>query len=319
MAFSYAFRLALMISLFEFLAVYFDILAARWLAFTSLAICTPYVDRDIEKAKMRIKGALAGIFIFTAITLITDDYWILTGIMLILNYIYTLYDPLRYDLKMMFTNISALITAVLVLPEFGTGLEDAATRLICILAGTVIVIICNRIIFPYHIHTENIRLGERSLVLTEDLIRDLSETASGKGDEVGSACAVLSADLISEKIRANVFQCPDDDMEMFIHHQSEVVTRCAFYRNSMNKLSDNDGRLVSAISNIVRIYGSGKTDIPSDAEEAFGDLDSLGYECAKGILETVRMYRKSVSDLERYKTKIEEGYRPKQILYAEMH
>jgi hypothetical protein len=160
MAFSYAFRLALMISLFEFLAVYFDILAARWLAFTSLAICTPYVDRDIEKAKMRIKGALAGIFIFTAITLITDDYWILTGIMLILNYIYTLYDPLRYDLKMMFTNISALITAVLVLPEFGTGLEDAATRLICILAGTVIVIICNRIIFPYHIHTENIRLGE---------------------------------------------------------------------------------------------------------------------------------------------------------------
>jgi hypothetical protein len=148
MEFSYAFRLALMIALFEFLAVYFDLLAARWLAFTSLALCIPYVDRDLEKAKMRIKGALAGIFIFTVITLFTQDYMILTAIMLILNYIYTLFDPLRYDLKMMFANISALLTAVLILPEFGTGMEDTILRLACILGGTAIGVVVFLLITP---------------------------------------------------------------------------------------------------------------------------------------------------------------------------
>jgi hypothetical protein len=277
MPFTYAFRLALLIAVFEFIGMYFDVLAARWLAFTSLAICLPYLDRDLAKAKMRITGAVAGILIFTAITLVVSDVTILMFLAVALNYLYTLFDPMRYDIKMMLINISALLVAATVLPQFTTGIEDAALRMACILGGTVIVIVCNRIILPYRIHTENIKLGKRALAVGERL---LCRRLDGD-DEMAAARDLLTADLISEKIRANVFQCPDGDLDMFLHHQSEAVIRCALYGNAVNS------KLIS--------------------EE---EIDA-------GLASARAMHDKARDDLVRYVTKVASGYKPEKMPYRE--
>ncbi len=301
--FSYAFRLALLITIFEFVASFYDVLAARWLTFTAIAMCIPYMDIVKSKAKMRITGAVSGILIFTILTMFTTDPTILVGVMLFLNYIYTLFDPLRYDVKMMFTNISALITAVLTIPTFETGIDDSLLRLACILGGTVIVIACNHLILPYKLSTANLNLGKRSLKLTNDAIISLCKN----DDSVKTTCDVLTSDLNSEKIRRNLLLNPDDDLEVFLHHESEAITRCAFYRNTISSLEDE--KLQNRVCELTKKYETewSTNGVPANADAMIEDLNGKSYQCAKGILETMKIAFKSVKDYQKYEEKVLSG------------
>lgn len=333
MAFSYALRLALLISIFEFAASYYDLIAARWLTFTAIAISVHYVDMDLSKAKARLRGVFAGIIIFSVLVFFVTDYTVLFLIMLFVNYCYTLAGDMRYDVKMAAVNVSVLLMVLLTIPEFDTGLEASLMRLGCIIAGTLAVIAVNRLVLPYHISTENIQLGRRLTDTAEQIIERMFRL---KDNEVRDARDLLISDLTAEKMRINLFHAPDRDIEDFLYYESEIHSKCKFYRNVSSVMVENPSESLKASLSLISAEYSGirsayrhcdldrsvfcekshngETACSSELSETLmlrikTDLTGNERKYAEGLCDIIHLSSQAGSSLKQYICRIESGHK----------
>ena len=143
--FTFAFRIALLVSLGAFVVDYFDLYKGKWMVFTLSSVVQPYIESSETKMIDRIKGSLIGILIFELLFHLVPSMEVKMLIAFTCGYIGFYFKD--YSKKMIFMTVFAL--------SMGATNNDfnilSFDRLKFILIGCVIAFVANRIIFPYKI------------------------------------------------------------------------------------------------------------------------------------------------------------------------
>ena len=292
--FSFAFRVALLLALWEFIGDYYNLENAKWLAFTTVAVVQPYLEATASKSLMRVKGTLVGVAIFTVLAyfILIENPSLTPAVLMIISYLYSILDPKRYDVMMVFITLMALMTASMVFPTETSIIE----RLVYILLGIGAAMVGSRIIFPYRLKDENIELSGRYISISKSQIRELRNVASGTVDDVKSAALTLTAHTIAEKIKVNNDQDNDDLVDRLMTKQTEVTNQCSILRQILISTPD-DGSVKDTKKMVVKVidtFGSnGKESIPKDISPFLDGLTTHGSEYMKMVLNVLRLQRES--------------------------
>ena len=229
--FTFSFRMALMFSLCAFVWQYTGDDNAKALAFTTIAMVQPYLEGTARRAALRLVGTVAGILAAIASLVVAGgDLAVLTVIMLVSNYVFTVVSPKRYDVMMGFVTLSSLLTAIMTNPP-----ETILTeRVAFIFAGVLIASVANRVILPYRLSDENSVLCRRYLGITLEQIRCLGESADGRQDRLTETALILKAATVSSKIRTNLTQRGDLPIRVLLSRQDRVTTGIALVSRSLS-------------------------------------------------------------------------------------
>lgn len=277
--FTFAVRMAIMITFWSFVGDYFELENSKWLVFTSIALVQPYMEGAAEKSKHRIVGTIAGVIIFIILTPLTASEGMVTLLMLAVGYISTVLDPDRYDVEMTFITLCSLLMATTLFPESPLVEE----RLLYILLGVVCATIANRIILPYRLADETRDLSNRYMSVTRNTIRELRSSLEGKGDCQKSTALMVTSHSLSEKIRMNNDSDPRTSVTELLNGQDLLMESGTYLRNiaRSNGLSDHTKRESIAL---IDLYGpDGKMDIPDDL--------TTDDEYVNGVAGILRIYR----------------------------
>ena len=258
--FTFAVRMSVVFTLFAFVWQYWDLENAKWLLFTTVALVLPYVDNAWRKSAMRLTGTLVGVAAFAAVlALVGGDAGLLSAALLVANYVYTVLDPKRYDVMMVFITFSALIAASMASPAG----DAVAERILFILLGVVAATLANYLVLPYRIRSEDVSMGGRYLALSDRMMSLVADSLSGRRDPDGETVTSLTATGLSAKLHMNVEADPDADAGLFLAHQDSVLSQCSYLCGESDRLSDAGRR------NALSMLGEG--DAPDPSELTDGD------------------------------------------------
>ena len=244
--FTFAVRMSVVFTLFAFVWQYWDLENAKWLLFTTVALVLPYVDGAWRKSAMRLTGTLAGIAAFAVVLVATGgELGLLTAALMLANYVYTVLDPKRYDVMMVFITFSALVAASMSAPADDAVLE----RIAFILLGVVVATAANYLLLPYRLDDENASLGGRYLALNDSMLEHARSALEGRRDADGETVAGLTAAGVSAKLHMNAETCQDGDADLFLSLQDGVSSQCAMLCRGAGRLTE-EGRsaALSALS-----------------------------------------------------------------------
>lgn len=221
--FTFAVRMSVVFTLFAFVWQQWDLENAKWLLFTAVALVLPYVDGAWRKSVMRVTGTLVGVVAFSAVALLLGgDIGLLTVALMVANYIYTVLDPKRYDVIMIFITFSALVAASMSAPAG----DAIAERVLFVLLGVVVSTAANFLILPYRISDEDRSLGDRYLALNEKMLGRVESSLKGNRDRDGETVDSLMAAGISAKMHMNAETEPDGDRMLFLSRQDAMAAQC---------------------------------------------------------------------------------------------
>ena len=244
--FTFAVRMSVVFTLFAFVWQYWELENAKWLLFTTVALVLPYVDGAWRKSAMRLTGTLAGIAAFAVVLVATGgELGLLTAALMLANYVYTVLDPKRYDVMMVFITVSALVAASMSAPADDAVLE----RIAFILLGVVVATAANYLLLPYRLDDENASLGGRYLALNDSMLEHARSALEGRRDADGETVAGLTAAGVSAKLHMNAETCQDGDADLFLSLQDGVSSQCAMLCRGAGRLTE-EGRsaALSALS-----------------------------------------------------------------------
>ncbi|WKY48017.1 FUSC family protein [Eubacteriaceae bacterium ES3] len=142
---SYAFRLALAISIATFLVNYFSLQHGNWMVFTISSLTYPYYEMAKQKTVKRILGTIIGGIIVIVVFSILQLKDAGTVVMIIALFL-TIFFMDNYTYSMIFSTITAISSFVLA--ENSTSLS--LDRIIYVVIGGVIAIVLSKFILPYH-------------------------------------------------------------------------------------------------------------------------------------------------------------------------
>lgn len=300
--FTFAFRIAILLAIFEFIGIYFNIPNAKWLSFTAIAIVQPYNDSVKSKSRMRIVGTVIGVIVFGILyytclgtpNLIGINGAIATSIVTVLiGYIYTLLDFESYDIEVIFLTLQSLLTAIVAIPGTGSIIE----RFAFVIGSTIICTVANFVIFPYTLKKENTQMINSYKDINTEELKDLKEAVETNDDEVKTANLVLKANLLEDKIRANNLQDNDEAIDEIIKLQTEITSQATFLRNSLDADSLPEKTKEIAISSIDK-YGlnnENNTKVPEDTSEIdnIKDIDNKSKTFLNTTLSLLKLYNQS--------------------------
>lgn len=246
--FTFAFRLAIIVAIWEFIGVYFNLPDARWLACTSLAIILPYRENVLSKSKNRIIGTVLGLIIFSILALLFLGQFNLfnlllninlsaqtTGIILVMliSYIYTLVKPERYDIDTLFITLQAVLYSFTM---YSANLS-MILRFLFVALGIIVAIPANYLIMPYTLLKEDLNMCHRQMKLTKEQILNFKDALKGNWDDEKNTVIILKSSLISDKIEVNNQIDNNKDVSLILENQNEIIEQCTFLKNLL-KVND---------------------------------------------------------------------------------
>ena len=236
--FTFAVRMSVVFTLFAFVWQYWDLENAKWLLFTAVALVLPYVDSAWRKSAMRLTGTLVGVAAFVAVLVLCGgEVGLLTAALMLANYVYTVLDPKRYDVMMVFITFSALVAASMSAP----AADAVAERVAFVLLGVVVSTAANFLLLPYRVADEDRSLGVRYLELNRRMLDRVGSALHGKRDLDGETVDSLTAAGVSAKMHMNAEADPDGDRMLFLSEQDAVAAQCLTLCRYAGSLSD-EGR-----------------------------------------------------------------------------
>ena len=221
--FTFAVRMSVVFTLFAFVWQYWDLENAKWLLFTAVALVLPYVDGAWRKSAMRLTGTLVGVAAFVAVLVLCGgEVGLLTAALMLANYVYTVLDPKRYDVMMVFITFSALVAASMSAP----AADAVAERVAFVLLGVAVSTAANFLLLPYRVADEDRSLGDRYLELNRRMLGRVDSALHGKRDLDGETVDSLTAAGVSAKMHMNAEADPDGDRMLFLSEQDAVAAQC---------------------------------------------------------------------------------------------
>ncbi len=289
--FTFAFRLALLIAAWEFVADYFNIADAKWLAFTSIAIVQPYLEGTFQKSKERVYGTVLGVGVFAVtmaiiVGLSLPQSAAVTAVLMAVAYGTTLKKPETYSMTVLFNTMMALMSASL-LEDMSVAIVD---RLAFIGIGIVVAMLANHLIFPFRFKNERYDLTKKAMSVGRAQIQDLEGYAKGTSDKHKAVALTISSDSVANKLRSINTVDTDDNVEAFVVRQNEISSRCMFLRSMLSM----DDSLKATVAKVLGTSDDGtpKMNVPSD-------LSAKDRAVVNDISDIVGLYERNQTDHEK--------------------
>ncbi|NFF65897.1 FUSC family protein [Clostridium sporogenes] len=165
--FSYAFKLAVGVTVSIFIMDYFKVYEGRWMAYTVFSLVQPYAEQSKIKSEQRVKGTLIGGIIFIILFSIVKDSTIRSLIVMGAGYVDG-YNT-RYDRKIICVTISALGVASITSSIGGV----LFFRILFVGLGVGLALLVNKFICPYSLNDANRDLISMSNSIIEQLIKEV--------------------------------------------------------------------------------------------------------------------------------------------------
>ena len=291
--FTFAFRIALLVSLGAFVVDYFDLYKGKWMVFTLSSVVQPYIESSETKMIDRIKGSLIGILIFELLFHLIPSMEVKMLIAFTCGYIGFYFKD--YSKKMIFMTVFAL--------SMGATNNDfnilSFDRLKFILIGCVIAFIANRIIFPYKIKDVTKNLVKKSVELNNSLATILENLNINNLDSHNLIETILTNRLTNDKININNNTILSDSIGNFLNSERIVMSNLRVFKSSIknNRIKNLD---ISNVCNEMQRYING--DLSKDY--IIKNFDNLSERDDKLIFMNIYEIFRNIDNAKKYANEI---------------
>ena len=241
--FTFAFKMAVILTLWVVLTFIFDLPYTKWLYFASIPLMQPYVDDMEYQSKSRIQGTLIGAFIFMILVLIyphsslsVNSYSVIVMIICMFGMIFWLEE--KRTLTIFTTLMSISMSLMYISPDMAITL-----KVLWVVVGAIVVSIFNFGFLPYSVEKET----KNNLAISCDLNKKsmglIKKRCLGKEYENKNSLLVLSS-IVRENIEVT-----DDNRELF-ELQVKITDICNFILSYMDVYEFSDD-LKSKMINVI--------------------------------------------------------------------
>ena len=190
--FTFAFKMALILFIWQLLTLMFNLPFTKWLYFITLPLMMPYVDDLKFVAKARIKGTLFGVFVFSIILVVIHFFSVSTNtlaicIMLVCLFIVIVKIEDKFILAAGSTIISVMSSLMYINPP-----QALTLKILWVVVGASVVSLLNFKFMPYSVETETKNSLKTGFKLNNDFIRLIKDKCLGMESDKKTALLVMS-------------------------------------------------------------------------------------------------------------------------------
>ncbi|MGL4654269.1 MAG: FUSC family protein [Sarcina sp.] len=154
--FIFAFRTALLVAGAYFVVRYFDLALGKWMVFTITSVSQPYNNTVKNRAKGRIIGTLVGAAIYLPLSMVFVN--VEPRIIIIAIAVFFMINFKKYAYSTAMLTVLFLGVVTIDVKDIMLYAED---RILFVALGVLVVLIGNKIIFPYSLEKETNILVEK--------------------------------------------------------------------------------------------------------------------------------------------------------------
>ena len=173
--FTFAFKMAFLLTLWEVLTLIFNLPFTKWLYFATIPLMLPYINDIGRTAKARLKGTFVGVFIFTLIFIMVpylpispNTLMLIMLVVCMIGMVYTLEN--KFILTIFTTIMSVMASLIYIAPNMAVEL-----KLLWVCVAAIVSIVFNYLFLPYSVEKEtknNLNLRHKLNGESIDLIKE---------------------------------------------------------------------------------------------------------------------------------------------------
>lgn len=209
--FKFAMRTAITLTFALFVGEMLGLYKVIWAIITIMSIIQPYYEDTIKRTKDRIRGNIVAIlFVGIVINIVNTRGF---TIAILVFSVYMLYGYKEYHKISLFSSIASIS-----LSSLGHNINELIFyRIVYVLFGVLIIIIANRVLFPYRIKDGISQLMIKIMRLNNILIKNSFGYVKGENNAHGIRDILLHITLLSQKLYLRNTQYNDDLVNKFIN------------------------------------------------------------------------------------------------------
>ena len=253
--FTFAFKMAFVLTLWEVLTLIFNLPFTKWLYFATIPLMLPYINDIGCTAKTRLKGTFVGVFIFTLI-LISVPYLPISpnALMLILlvvcmiGMVYALEK--KFILTIFTTMMSVIASLMYIAPNMAIEL-----KLLWVCVATIVSIAFNYLFLPFSVEKEtknNLNLRHKLNGESINLIKEMCHAnVSSKKTSLLVLSNVLgdNVEMTNENKPLFELQRKITDISNFILTYMEKYELSDDFKSNLIDIIDNGAEVNNNLSN----------------------------------------------------------------------
>lgn len=220
--FKFAMRMAITLTVAILIGEFLGFYKIIWAIITIMSIMQPYYEDTIKKAKDRVRGNVTAIIFVGILIYLVDRSWF-TILVLIIS-LYLLYAFKEYSRISLFAASASICIA---------SLTENINKLIIyrvayVFWGVAIVLIANRIVFPYRIKDGVDQLITKIKRYNNYLMEHSKLYLEGKNEAHEVRDLIIHSTLLSEKLYLRNLQYGDEKINKFISENNELVIELGY-------------------------------------------------------------------------------------------
>lgn len=234
--FIFAFRTATLIALCYFFLRYFNYPLAKWSLFTVTSVSQIYNDTVTERAKGRFVGTIIGVLIYIPLAMIFKDKEARIIIIAIAVFFMISFKKYVCSISMLTILFVGIVTI-----DIENMFIYGPVRIMYIAIGIAVVLIGNKIIFPYNFKKENKILINKYQEVCSEMLRRVFDLHSSKCDVNTIKNDIILAKSIENKIMLNnvevdsmLFRKYRLNQRLFLNKMHNILNRIEYIGNCSN-------------------------------------------------------------------------------------
>lgn len=225
--FTFAFKMALVLTLWEVLTLIFNLPYTKWLYFASIPLMLPYVNDVAYTAKTRVIGTVVGVFIFALIIIALPFLSISSNLAMMVVLIICMFGMVYKMEDKLQMAIYTTVMSVMVSLMYITPPEAIVLKILWVVVAVIVVSLINFGFLPYSVERETKNNLIASLTLNEESIKLIKSKATG-GDISKKSSLLVVSNILRENIEVT------EDNRHLYEIQARITDICNFIVNYMN-------------------------------------------------------------------------------------
>ena len=291
--FSYAFRLALGITISAFIVDFFHIEEGRWITYTVNSLTQPFYEKSKQRLKDRLVATVIGVIIITILFSVVKGSTARTLTIMLISYF------LSYNSAYRYTTINATVSAIGAAALYGNTVVLSIDRILFVAFGAIIAMILSRYVFPYKVEDARrdlIRLYEKTIDSQITIVKDFIE--KNKIADEAMKNEILRGNMIEERLRADELNQEDEKLDQYLESRRSVLIGIADLYAWMKQHPMDTDFLMEQKEKINQLL-DGKEDIEYDDIEKFMNSSEVKHSFSSKIV--IINYIEIVTQLHRVK------------------
>lgn len=226
--FTFAFKMAITLTLWEVLTLIFNLPFTKWLYFATIPLMMPYVNDLADTAKSRLKGTFIGVFIFALIILILHYLQISSNLLMMIVMVICMFGMVYYIENKFFMTIFTTIMSVMTSLMYITPDLAIELKILWVSVAVVVVTAINYLFLPYSVEKEtknNLKLQYNFNKQSIDLIKDRCR---------GNVSSKKTSILVVSNIVGENIEVTAENKELF-DLQRKITDVCNFILTYLDK------------------------------------------------------------------------------------